>query len=517
MNIEQLNTDASPARHRHTRAGALLAAAGAVMVLLLSGAAAGADAPATPAAPTTPAAATPSFVSDGLNADGGLKLMTGKASVLVTRSPIKRVSVGQPDTADVNLIAPTNVLVTAKKAGSTQLILWDDQEHSQIIDILVDLDLGAIKRQLKTAFPDLAIEATALNDTIALRGHVPSMQIAEQAVEMTSTYGKVHNFLEISGGQQVMLQVRFAEVSKSASKDLGVNFGGTDGISAFSTTGFGGGTNIFNLSAADPAQRFSSTNNSNTNLFGSGRFGVTPFDYFVTALRQNGLLRMLAEPNLVTISGQQASFLAGGQIPVPVPQPGNGGSTITIEYHDYGVHLNFTPYVLGNGKIRLKVSPEVSDLDPATSVSVGGTTVPGFTDRKLDTSVELGDGQSFALAGLLNNKVVSNRSAIPLLGDIPILGQLFSSTSFRRNETELIVVVTPRLVEAMNPDQVPALPGEHWRYPSDLGFFGVGDLGGPKVEPGKHAADKTSGPPAQFHGVYGFTAVGAGNTVAMPH
>ncbi|HSV14691.1 MAG TPA: type II and III secretion system protein family protein, partial [Tepidisphaeraceae bacterium] len=492
---------------------------GALIALLYTGAAAGADAPTQPSSDTAAApqanGGRPSFVTDGLGADGSLRLVAGKGALLTTRSPYKRVSVGQPDIADVNTIGPVSVLVSAKKAGSTQLILWDDQDRSQVVDIVVDMDLASAQRQLKMAFPESHIEASALNDRISLRGQVPSQQVAEQAVEMVSAYGKVNNFLEISGGQQVMLQVRFAEVSKTASRDLGVNFGGTDGVSAFSTQSFGGGINTFNLGSTDPAQRFLASQGDST-IFGAGRAGATTFDYFIKALRQNGLVRVLAEPNLVATSGQEASFLAGGQIPIPVPQPGNGGSTITIEYRDFGVRLNFTPQVLGNGRIRLKVSPEVSDLDFSSAVTVAGTSVPGFTDRKLNTVVELADGQSFALAGLLNNRVSANKSAIPFLGDIPVLGLLFRSVNYQRSETELVVIVTPRLVEAMNPDQVPLLPGEHWRYPDPLKFYGLADLGGPVVESDKAAADKANGksaaamPPPQFHGAYGYTPAGAG-------
>lgn len=570
MMTQQTNTDVIFGRKMDRtgpgRMGTLLMATGAAIVLLLAGSAAGADdmAPATaPAtdAPTTapmtapmienvPAAATapaadapapmtdaststvapmasdsvttataatqpttrPSLLSDGVGADGIVKLTAGRSTVLTSRVPLKRISVASPDVADANPIAPTNVLVTAKKAGNTQLILWDDQDHSQIVDIDVEVDLQALKHQLKSAFPNLEIQATPVNDSIALRGLVPSQQVAEQVVEITAAFGKVHNFLEISGGQQVMLQVRFAEVSKTAVRNLGVTFGGTDGISSFGTNTFGSGTTSF--AGATPALGIANAAaGGGVQLFGQGRFATTAFDYFISALRTNGLVRVLAEPNLIAINGQTASFLAGGQVPIPVPQPGNGGSTITIEYHDYGVQLNFTPLLLGNGRIRLKVSPEVSDLDYSVATSVGtGPAIPGFTDRKLTTTVELADGQSFALAGLLNNKISASTSAIPLLGDLPVLGQLFRSIQYTRSETELVVLVTPRLVEPMNPDQTAALPGEHWRYPTGPQVYLFNDFGGPVGHPGEPIhAEHRSGPAPQFHGSYGFSTTASGS------
>ena len=497
-------------RSRTQRAAFLLATVGAIVLLGGSGVV-GADAPDSSVNPATTQPASqapttrPSFVTDGLGADGNLDLVSGKTVVLTTRTPFKRMSIGQPDVADVNPIGPANILVTAKKAGSTQLIIWDDQDHSQVIEVTVQLDLAAVKRQLKSAFPDAHIEAEALSDTILLRGQVDSAQTAEQLVEMASAYGKVHNFLEISGGQQVMLQVKFAEVSKKAEKDLGVNFGATDGVSIFGNNS--GGFNPFTFTGGGTTPLLLGvplTPTATGTLFGTGRYGNgNPFAYFIKVLRENNLLRILAEPNVMAISGQEATFLAGGEIPIPVSQGGNSG--ISVEYHEYGIKLKFTPYVLGNGKIRLKVNPEVSDLDYANAVNIGGSAVPAFTKQMVTTTVELAEGQSFSLAGLLKNNVTATTDAVPLLSDIPILGDLFRSTTYIRNETELVVLVTPKLVEPMNPGEVPSLPGEHWRYPNELQLYLKGDLGGPVVEPHKQSADdKHDGPPPQFHGDYGF-------------
>jgi len=240
----------------------------------------------------------------------------------------------------------------------------------------------------------------------------------------------------------------------------------------------------------------------------------------VQALRQNNLLRMLAEPNLIATSGQTASFLAGGEFPVPVTQGGGGagGVAVTVEYREFGVRLQFTPVVMGDGKIRLKVAPEVSDLDFTTAVRFNGFVIPGLTSRKVETTIDLGDGQTFAIAGLLNNSVTASKDVTPLLGDLPVVGVLFRSVRYQRKETELVVLVTPRLVDAMNPAQVPAVPGENWRHPSENELFWNRDLGGDATPRRRTAATKPIASSAdavqepkdlidvpRFQGEYGFT------------
>jgi pilus assembly protein CpaC len=515
MTTENKHTDVRFARTKTRRAGALLTAAGAVIALLIGGTAAGADSTAEPTVATSqPATSANSYITDGLNDGAGIKLLTGKSITLTTKTPYKRMQVTNPDVADVNAIGPSSILLTAKKAGDTQLILWDDQDRAQVVNVNVDVDLESVKRQLKASFPDLKIDAQALADSVALRGQVPSAQVAEQAVEMTSSFAKVHNFLEISGGQQVILQVQIAEVSKSVERDLGVNFGGTDGVTIFGNNA--GGFNPFGLAGGPPPMLQIPGGGSLGQMFLRGEAGNTAFAIFIKALRENNLMRTLAEPNVIAINGQEASFLAGGSIPVPVSQGGTGGSAaISVTYEPYGVQLHFTPQMLGNGKIRLKVAPDVSALDYGNAVTIPGSgPIPALTEQKVDTTVELADGQSFALAGLLNNTTNATVDAIPLLGDIPILGELFRSTKFQRSETELVIIVTPRLVEPLNPDQVPALPGQYWRNPTGPELYLGMDMGGPKVQPGVHSADKNgsamSGPPPQFHGSYGFIPAGAG-------
>jgi pilus assembly protein CpaC len=441
-------------------------------------------------------AAGDGFITSGLTG-GRLMLTMNKSGVLTTRAPYKRISVGSPDVADVNTIGPTSVLVNAKQVGSTQLIFWDDQDRSQIIDVEVAMDLQPLRDQLARMYPASNIEVTPLSGgAVALTGRVPNIETAERIMTIASPYSlKMINMMEITGGQQVMLQVRFMEVSRSAISALGVelNAGWASGDCAVNFTSTPG-----RVSNPDPA----------ITLGGAGQFGNFAFDVFIDALKRNNLARVLAEPNVTVISGQEANFLAGGEFPVPVPQSGGagtGGSTITIEYKEFGVRLRCVPVVLGDGRIRMRVSPEVSDLDFTNSVSVGGLPVPGLKTRKVDTTVEMVDGQSFAIAGLLNRKLDAKNTSTPFLGDIPVLGMLFRSVRYERSETELVVLVTPRLVEPMNPDGVPLLPGEQWFYPSDIELFVSGELGGPGPVQGI-APRLPDAPAPRYQGRTGFVA-----------
>jgi pilus assembly protein CpaC len=483
----------SSRRHQVFFTGAILA------TMLLVAATTGQEAPST----TQPVVQGADLVSGGLSADGRVRLMAGKSLVVNTRVPYKRVNVGNPDVADVNPIAPTDILLTAKTAGSTQLIVWDDNDRSQVIDVLVDIDLQALEEQFDTIFPGHGAKISNVNGSIALRGRAGTAEIAEQMVTVATPYGKVMNFLEVSGGRQVMLQVRFAEVSRLATTQLGVNFGYTDGttivgsnVGQVSPLGILNGDGIVDLGISNPS--------SAVTIFGRGSINGNPFAYFIAALRQNNLLRVLAEPNLVCISGQEAQFIAGGEYPVPVPQTGVSAGGIAIEYREFGVKLRFVPVVLGNGRIRMKVMPEVSDLDFSTAIRIGGVQVPGLRKRNLQTTVELSEGQTFALGGLLDDNMTAQRDVTPLLGDLPVLGALFRSVRYTRRETELVVLVTPVLVNAMNPEEVPNLPGEKWRHPTEMELFWDRDLGGEIVDEVPTTQAVTEGPAPMFRGAYGF-------------
>ncbi len=482
------------------------AAFGAGCLLCLSAAAgegtSAAVVPAQSADPGTP------FVTESTVKSSQLKILLNKSVTLETRTPYKRVSVAQPEVADVNLLDHSRLLVTGKKAGGTQIVVWDDGDRAQVIDVSVQVDVQGLQEQIKKLFPGAKIEISSNNSDVVLRGTVPSLEVEDQLVKIATPYGaKVQDFTVISGGQQVMLSVRFAEVSRSATDALGVNLGVTDGRSFLGNNV--GGVNPFGTADnGSGGQKLTSPSPSSAvTLFGQGMIGQTTFQTFVEALRQNSLLRVLAEPNLITVSGQEASFLAGGSIPIPVSQGGSGaGAAISVDYREYGVKLKFVPIVLGNGKIRLKVSPEISDLDYANSVTAGGFKIPGITQRKVTTTIELADGQSFAIAGLLNTSVAANKDVTPLLGDLPIIGAVFRTVRYSRKETEMVVLVTPHLVEPMNPADVQRLPGEEWRSPTENELFWEQDLGGPRGE--RHAPPVATGrkphEAPKFHGEFGF-------------
>jgi pilus assembly protein CpaC len=492
---------ARPSAHGKTLRRALCAAAFGILTVMACSASAQDAAPQADNA----AKASQHLVAGGVNDKGGLELNPGQSSVITLRMPCNKldVEVGNPDVVHCRAISPTQILVTAEKAGMTQVVVSCDEAGSQTVDVMVTPNLKELREQIKKMFPASNVDVSSASGSIVLRGRAPDLEAANRIAQVAGPYGAhVLNFLEISGGQQIMVKVRFAEVSRSLTQNLGFNAFATDGRMKAGINNGPGDSPVGSLIAPAAASSTTSTLPP-VALFGSGQVGNTAFEYFIDALRQNNLLRVLAQPNLTVISGKKASFIAGGEFPVPVPQAsGSGGVAITVDFKQFGVMLNFTPTVLGNGRIRMDVSPEVSDLDFTNSVSFNGFVIPSITKRTVNTTVELEEGQTLALAGLLENKVTANKSITPLLGDLPILGALFRSVKYERSETELVVLVTPVLVEPMNPGQVPTIPGERWRYPNEAQLFLGADLGGPAPDT-DHAPSMR--PPPQFHGDYGFT------------
>jgi len=441
-------------------------------------------------APTTTPTTRPSVLTSP--AGGAINMTVNKSRVLTTRTPYSRVSVSQAEVADVNLVGPSSVLLTAKKPGLTQIIIWDENGHSDMIDVQVSPDLAVLQEQLRTLFPGIDIEALGAGPDVALKGRVPNLQTAERAVLLATPYGtKVLNFLEVAGGQQVMLKVKFMEVSRGALKNLGFNL-----TSLYSNSEWSVGVNLTPAAVGAPAG----------NLTGAGAFGNFTFDAMIDALERNSLSRVLAQSNLVAVSGQEATFLAGGEFPIPVPQAGSGGATtITVEYKEFGVRLKFVPVILGDGRIRLKVAPEVSDLDYSNGVTISGFTIPGVTKRSLNTTVEMQEGQTLALGGLLNERVSALRSQTPGLGSLPVIGTLFRSVRYERSETELLVLVTPVYVEGISPAQVKSGPGEKWRDPNDVELYFNAQMGKDVGDPSKAATTRPANLAApRYRGAYGY-------------
>lgn len=469
---------------------------------------AGAEDPVPDTAPgAQPQAQRPqaTIISQGLTSENFLRVDAGKTAVLDAAKPVTEVSVGDPSIAEINLLSPIRILVTGLKAGTTQLLIFSGEE-SQIIEIRIEVDITGLRTQLEDIFPTIHLVVRESKGRIILQGVAPDLQVAEQILDVAAPYGEVLNFLEIAGGQQIMLQVVFAEISRSASTRLGVNFGGIDGTELLGSNV--GGAAVFGLGENElrGLTLTAPTPGAAVTIFGAGQIGDTAFAAFLAALRDNNLIRVLARPNLVAVSGETASFLAGGEFPIPVAQTRGGGSSsaITIQFREFGVKLDFVPIVLGNGRIRLQASPEVSDVDFSNAVQLGGFLIPGLTQRKVTTTVELADGQSLAIAGLLDNRITANKAMVPLLGDLPVLGTLFRSVRYQRRETELVVFVTPRLVAGLNPGEVPAVPGQRWDHPTEAELFFLGNLGRPAAE-GNVQGD---GAPL-FFGPYGFNRAAA--------
>jgi len=385
-----------------------------------------------------------------------LRVMVGKSLLINTTERIKRLSVTDPAIAYAQPITPTQILVHGKAPGEVSLLIWDELERSRSFDLRVDVDVSACADEEHRVFPDEQITVTPSRAAVVLSGHVSTEDVAKRAGELASAYSpKVVNVLTFGpvGSQEVLLQVKFAEVDRSALTQLGVNFVSTGAGKTLGTltTGQYGGfgpqslpQSSLNSGTATTATNTSQSVNNVLNLF-LFRPDIN-FGAVLEALQTKNLLQILAEPNLVALNGKEASFLAGGQFPFPIVQPGNGFTAVTISFKEFGVKLLFTPVIMPNGNIHLKVAPEVSTLDFANALTISGFTVPALSTRKAETEFELQDGQSFVIAGLIDNRVTDIYSKIPGLGDIPVLGNLFRSKSLQKSNSELMVLCTVRRI-----------------------------------------------------------------------
>jgi pilus assembly protein CpaC len=379
-----------------------------------------------------------------------IKITAGRSTVLPTEFDITRIAITDPKIADAVVVQPREILIDGKGAGTVSLIIWGAGQRKQY-DIVVDLGVNVLEQQLKSLFPGEDIRVAVSDEALILNGAVSSNNIMLRAAEIAAASSgklKVINMLQLPGGnesQQVMLQVRFAEVNRSALKELGINFVANRVNWAGRVT-----TGQF---AAPTVDNASTTFSDFLNLFFfSKKEGIGAV---IKALETKGYFQSLAEPNLIAYNGKEASFLAGGEFPVPIVQ----GTTnaVTIQFKEFGIRLNFLPTIAGD-VIRLHVRPEVSTLDFNNGITLNGFRVPALTTRRAETEVELRDGQSFAIAGLLNNTSQLVGQSIPWLSAVPIIGNLFKSKSDRADRTELMVLITPRLVRALDPDEVPPLP-----------------------------------------------------------
>jgi pilus assembly protein CpaC len=390
-----------------------------------------------------------------------------------------RVSVTNPDIASAVTVTERQVLIHGQQPGSVTLLLWNEQEQVQSFDLDVQLDVANARETLARLIPEEQIEIRQSGQALVLTGEVKSESQQQQAEAVAKTYAsEVVNMLSIrENSAVVLLQVKIAEVDRSALNEFGISLfstGAGNTIGATSTQQFGqlgAGVGQIPVRTRDPGLPNTAANAigaANTG-FGSviGLSDLMNIFLFrpdlnlgtvIRALDQQSLLQILAEPNVLAMNGRQASFLAGGEFPFPVVQGGGAFQAVTIEFREFGVRVNFTPQIQNDEMIRLKVAPEVSALDFSNALTISGFIVPALTTRKAETEVELKNGQSFAIAGLIDNRLVEVVSKVPGLGDIPLLGRLFKSRSVNQANTELLVIVTPQLVSAVDPSQVPSLP-----------------------------------------------------------
>ncbi len=431
--------------------------------------------PATLHSSTTapaPASAQQLSAAPGQASDEGaesLHVVVGHSLLIRTASRVKRILTGNPAVIESVLTSPQELVVTAKQPGGSSLMLWEEMGQNRMLDVFADVDVTPFRNTLDQSFPNSGVEVQSQENKVMLVGVVSSAAIADQMLKMASNYSKeVVNGLQIAEPprqKQVMLKVRFAEADRSRLSAFGVNLfstGATNTIGTTSTQQFGPTSlNTQNQSSGSLLDRFTQFNLSdllNIFLFRPDiNLGAT-----IKLLQQNQVLQILAEPNLMAISGQPAHFLAGGEFPYPVIQNNGGGAgfgTVTIVFKPYGVKLEFVGTIQDNGTIRLKVAPEVSSLDYTNAITISGFTMPAIQTRRAETEIQLKDGQSFGIAGLLDQRTTVQLSKVPGIGDIPILGELFKSRNINKTNSELIVLVTPTIVDPVS-GPVPAAQPE---------------------------------------------------------
>jgi pilus assembly protein CpaC len=387
-------------------------------------------------------------------------LLVGRSTILNVGLPIARVSLTVPDVADAMVTAPQQLLINGKTPGTISLFVWDRAGGIKTYEVSVRRDLTHLVAQLKELFPGEPLSVMGSGKDVVLSGTVSSKYVIDKAAEVAGGYVEKKEFIvnllkqqEGVASNQVMLRVRFAEVSRSALQELGASFV----ANGFKNDWFGrASTQQFSAPDfdSDRANGLTFSDFLNVFLFNT-KHGVGAV---VKALQSKGLFQSLAEPNLIASNGKEASFLAGGEYPYPVVQSSGGNNAVTIMFKEFGVRLSFTPTVLGGDMINLKVKPEVSSLDFGNGVNISGFRVPGLSTRRTETEVELQDGQTFAIAGLMNNTVSSTMSKIPGIGDIPVLGYLFRSRAYQKQQTELVVMITPQIVRRGSPGVSTGLP-----------------------------------------------------------
>jgi len=401
-----------------------------------------------------------------------LHLLVGRSLVITSPTRIKRVSLADTTVAEAIVVSPLQVVLNGKAPGTISLLLWDENEQNQIFEVTVDIDILSLSEKVRQVFPTEPVQLEATHGVVMISGKISSPEVAARILDFVkNATPKVTSLMEVPAPPMgdILLEVKFAEVDRTALSQLGINIlslPGSKNVGTISTQQFAPPqlqnsqttTTTGNTTTQTTAQSSSFTLSDLLNIF----IFRPDIDLAATikALQARDVLQILAEPNLLTASGKDASFLAGGEFPYPVLQGGSvgGGAAITIQFREFGVRLNFTPTLEANGNIHLKVKPEVSSLDFANALTIQGFVIPALSTRRVESEMDLQDGQSFAIAGLVDNRVTEQLQKIPGLGDVPLLGKLFQSRSLNKSRNELMVLVTPRLVQPVTSAHLPAGP-----------------------------------------------------------
>ncbi|WP_243544174.1 type II and III secretion system protein family protein [Pseudodesulfovibrio tunisiensis] len=412
-----------------------------------------------------------------------IRLVAGKSTVLNTESRVTRVTLASEDLAHLVVLSPRQIYLAGKKMGSTTLTLWNGSTVANVYDVIVTPDVTRLKRLIHEILPnERNVQVLSSGASITLSGAVSSTANLGTVLSLAEAEapGKVANLLKVDGVHQVLLEVRVAEMSRVVTRRMGINF-------AYIGSNFGVYSFLNNLTSIASSTETTIGLTKNINAVGAYASGSTQVMGFIDALKANGLVRILAEPNLSCISGETAEFLVGGE--VPIPKPGMMGQ-VGIDYKPFGVGLKFTPTVLGSGRINLQVGPEVSELDSSKGIEFSGYKIPAISTRRANTVIEMGDGQSFAIAGLISESTKNDVHRFPVLGDVPVLGTLFKSNEFQNNKTELVIIVTAHLAKPVDlAKQV--YPTDGYKEPSDYEFYMLGLLEGRRESGGEGRSGKT--------------------------
>src|ERR1700685_1780196 len=392
-----------------------------------------------------------------------IRLTIGKSIVIDYPTDIARISTSNADIVDASPVTGREVLVHGKAFGTVTLVVWSKAGQRNFYNITVEQNLEPLRKLLKDTFPNEDIHVQSSRDSVSLTGRVSSKPVSDQASALAASFGKtIVNDLKVAEAaveRQVLLRIKFAELSRSASNPFAVNLLSTRATNTIGQThtGQAASTPPSSIGGGSPTS-FTISNALNI-------FAFRPdlnLGAFIQALEQHNLLQTLDEPTLMTTDGKEASFLVGGEFPIPVLQGGANSGAVTIQFREFGVRLTFTPNITGHNNIRLHVKPEVSALDYSNALSFNGFTIPALSSRKMETNIELGEGQSFVIAGLIDNQVTETVSRIPGLSSIPILGNLFKSKSITKSDDELVVLVTPEITMPLQPgDTKPSVPAPH--------------------------------------------------------